>query len=120
MTGCCIQDEQDLCMEYSPKIYQLITRKYTLAILLLLDKYDKMRFNEIMRKINGITQRILSMRLKELEKAYLIRREIDKNGKTVMYSITTQGKALKNAMLMLLQLTNLLSPPNNPEKDYFC
>lgn len=114
MTGCCIQDEQDLCMEYSPKIYQLITRKYTLAILLLLDKYDKMR------KINGITQRILSMRLKELEKAYLIRREIDKNGKTVMYSITTQGKALKNAMLMLLQLTNLLSPPNNPEKDYFC
>jgi len=119
MTGCCIRDEQDLCMEYSPKIYQLITRKYTLAILLLLDKYDKMRFNEIMRKIDGITQRILSMRLKELEKAYLIRREVDKDRKAVMYSITTQGKAVKNAMIMLLQLTNLLSPTSS-EKDYFC
>jgi len=114
---CPLREDKDLCMTYNPKIFELITRKYTLTILLLLDKYGALRFNEIMRKIDGITQRSLSIRLKEMEESLLIKREIVNNRPIVInYSITTQGKAVKNAILMLLQLTNLISPT---EKDYF-
>ncbi|AWR95556.1 winged helix-turn-helix transcriptional regulator [Acidianus brierleyi] len=114
---CPLREDKDLCMTYNPKIFELITRKYTLTILLLLDKYGALRFNEIMRKIDGITQRSLSIRLKEMEESLLIKREIVNNRPIVInYSITIQGKAVKNAILMLLQLTNLISPT---EKDYF-
>jgi len=114
---CPLREDKDLCITYNPKIFELITRKYTLTILLLLDKYGALRFNEIMRKIDGITQRSLSIRLKEMEETLLIKREIVNNRPIVInYSITTQGKAVKNAILMLLELTNLISPI---EKDYF-
>lgn len=115
--GCVLKEDRELCMTYNPKIFQLITRKYTLSILMLLDKYGSLRFNELMRKIEGITQRALSIRLKEMEEAKLISRNVSKQKPiTVTYSITTQGKAVKNAILMILQLTNLIS---NNEKDYF-
>lgn len=114
---CVLKEDQELCMSYNPKIFEIITRKYTLSILMLLDKYGSLRFNELMRKINGITQRSLSIRLKEMEEVKLITRNVSKQRPvTVTYSITTQGKAVKNAMLMILQLTNLIS---NEEKDYF-
>jgi DNA-binding HxlR family transcriptional regulator len=115
--NCPLKEDKELCMIYNPKIFELITRKYTLSILLLLDKYGTLRFNEIMRKIDGITQRSLSIRLKEMEDSLLVRREVVSNKPIITnYSITTQGKAVKNAILMLLQLTILIS---SNEKDYF-
>jgi|GEM_PF-1333852 len=117
--GCCLRDDEELCTLYTPKIYDLITKKYTLTILMLLDKYGKMRFNEILRKVEGLTQRALSTRLKELEENSMIAREVvpDRTVK-VFYFLTTQGKAVKNAMLILLELTNLISPGG--ERDHFC
>ncbi|WP_236749062.1 winged helix-turn-helix transcriptional regulator [Acidianus manzaensis] len=106
---CVLKEDQELCMSYNPRIFQLLTRKYTFSVLVLLDKYGALRFNEILKKIDGMTQRALSIRLKEMEEANLISRNV-KNERpvTVYYNITTQGKAVKNAMLMILQLTTLI------------
>ncbi|ABP95098.1 MULTISPECIES: helix-turn-helix domain-containing protein [Metallosphaera] len=116
---CCLKDDGDLCTTYTPAVYDLITKKYTLSILVLLDKYGKMRFSEILRKVDGLTQRALSIRLKELEHNGIVQREVvNSRPVATIYSLTVQGRAIKNAMLILLELSNLISP--NSPKDYFC
>ncbi|BCS93154.1 winged helix-turn-helix transcriptional regulator [Metallosphaera javensis (ex Sakai et al. 2022)] len=117
--GCCLKDDGELCTTYTPAIYDLITKKYTLSILVLLDKYGKMRFSEMLRKIDGLTQRALSIRLKDLEENGIVKREvISSRPVATLYSLTVQGRAIKNAMLILLELSNLISPGS--PKDYFC
>ncbi|BFH73956.1 hypothetical protein SJAV_19000 [Sulfurisphaera javensis] len=118
MVECCIAEDKELCFLYSSKLLELIMKKYTYAILVILDKYGKMRFNEIQRKIKGLTQRTLSIRLKELEKAKLVKREVDSSEPIkVYYSITTEGKAVKNALQILISLINLL---DNNKDAYLC
>lgn len=114
---CPLKEDIELCMTYNPRIFDLVTKKYTLTILMLLEKHGTLRFNEIQRKIEGMTQRSLSIRLKEMEESSLIRREVVKSRPIIInYSITTQGRAVKNAILILLQLTALIS---QEDKDYF-
>ncbi|SAI84848.1 winged helix-turn-helix transcriptional regulator [Saccharolobus solfataricus] len=119
MTECCIKEDQDLCVLYSSKLLELIMKKYTYSILVLLDKYGKLRFNELQRKISGLTQRSLSIRLKELEKAKLVKRVVETTEPVkVYYVITTEGKAVKNAIQILVSLVNLLDNSNKDE--YLC
>ncbi|QXJ35520.1 Transcriptional regulator, HxlR family [Saccharolobus shibatae] len=95
-------------------------KKYTYSILVLLDKYGKLRFNELQRKIFGLTQRSLSIRLKELEKAKLVKRVVETTEPVkVYYMITTEGKAVKNAIQILISLVNLLDNSNNKD-EYLC
>ena len=117
MAKCCIKDEE-LCLLYSSSLFELITRKYTYAILVLLDKYGRLRFNELQKKINGITQRALSIRLKELEEKGLIKKEvIEESPIKVFYSLTTEGRAVKNALQILISIINLI---DNQKDEYLC
>ncbi|MBB5254472.1 winged helix-turn-helix transcriptional regulator [Sulfurisphaera ohwakuensis] len=118
MEECCFREDQELCIFYSSRLLELIMKKYTYAILVVLDKYGKLRFNEIQRKILGLTQRTLSIRLKELEKVKLIKRVVEPSEPVkVYYTITTEGKAVKNAMQILVSLANLL---DNNKDAYLC
>jgi len=119
MDGCCVkEDDKELCLVYSSKLFELITKKYTYTILVVLDKYGKLRFNELMRKINGITQKVLSKRLKELEEAHLVKREvITEETIKVYYSLTTEGKAVKNAIQILVGVINLI---DGKKDSYLC
>jgi len=56
-----------------------IARKWSLLILLELykGKGHKRRFSELKNCLKGITQKVLSMRLKELEKEGLIKNSVD-------------------------------------------
>ncbi|BCU68806.1 winged helix-turn-helix transcriptional regulator [Stygiolobus caldivivus] len=112
---CCIKDE-DLCMAYSSRLFELIAKKYTYAILIILDKYGRLRFNELQRKMSGITQKALSTRLKELEELKLVKREVEQEPLRVYYSLTTEGRAVKNAIQILISVINLI---DNEHKDTF-
>ena len=112
---CCINDE-DLCIAYSSRLFDLITKKYTYAILIVLDKYGRLRFNELQRKINGITKKALSTRLKELESLKLVKREVEQEPIRVYYSLTTEGRAVKNAIQILISVINLI---DGDHKDAF-
>lgn len=114
-SNCCIRDA-DLCLAYSSRLFELITKKYTYAILVILDKYGKLRFNELQRKMSGITQKALSMRLKELEALKLVEREVEKEPLRVYYSLTTEGRAVKNAIQILISVINLI---DSEHKDAF-
>jgi DNA-binding HxlR family transcriptional regulator len=61
-----------------------------------------LRFKELQREIGGITARVLSKELKELEMNKLVRREVFATAPvTVQYSLTEAGKSLKPVVMAL-------------------
>ena len=74
----------------------LINGKWKLLILYTLGKNGMTRYNELQRKIGGITYRTLSSALKELESDGLVlRTEYPQIPPKVEYSLTELGKSLK-------------------------
>ncbi len=69
--------------------------KWKPAILYLLSS-QTWRFNELSRAITGITQKMLTQQLRELEKDGLIKRKVyPEVPPKVEYSLTSYGKTLK-------------------------
>lgn len=70
--------------------------KWKSIILYYLLNEGPIRFNELQRKVNGITQRMLTKQLKDLEQDGLIRRKAyPEVPPRVEYSLTTTGKTLE-------------------------
>lgn len=64
--------------------------------------HGPLRFKELQREIGGVTARMLSKELKELEMNDLVRREVYATAPvTVEYSLTEYGKSLKPVVMAL-------------------
>ena len=73
---------------------EVIGGKWKPLIVFLLGE-QKMRFSELQRNISGITQKMLTAQLRELESDGLIDRKVfPQVPPKVEYSITTYGKTL--------------------------
>lgn len=71
---------------------RLIGDKWSLLILFIL-RDGSMRFNALVRGVEGISQKVLAATLRELERDGYIRREvIDTSPPCVEYSLTAMGK----------------------------
>lgn len=68
--------------------------KWKIPILLSLSS-GKKRFKEIQRDINGITAKMLSRELKELEMNHIILRTVNNSSFGVEYSVTVYCKSLE-------------------------
>ncbi|MEK6958948.1 MAG: helix-turn-helix domain-containing protein [archaeon] len=85
-------------MDYSCTIYKtadFIGKKWTLLILLELCKGDKVcRYQELKKSLPGITAKVLSQRLKELEHEGLVKKRIDSSSYPIKceYSLTKAGQ----------------------------
>ena len=80
----------------------IITGKWKLHILLYLCQEQKIRFNELKRKLSGISNNALSKCLKELEDANVVQRiQYNEIPPKVEYSLTELGKSLKPTMISL-------------------
>lgn len=77
---------------------ELIGKRWTGAILCALLERP-MRFAELAQSVDGLSDRLLSERLKELEAEGLVRREVHA-GKPVRveYSLTEKGSSLRPAV----------------------
>lgn len=72
----------------------IVVGKWKLYIIFHLRLGPK-RFNELQKEIHGITPRMLSKELKDLEQNHLVKREVfDTSPVTVVYSVTEHGKSL--------------------------
>lgn len=72
--------------------------KWKLQIIIALTFGDK-RFKEISNEVSGITDRMLSKELKDLEVNQLVKRTVhDSFPPIVEYSITEHGKSLANVI----------------------
>ena len=78
---------------------ELIGRRWTGAILYALADEGSLRFAELKECVPGMSDRLLSTRLKELEAAGLVRREVQSGPRVrVSYELTRKGDSLKPVM----------------------
>jgi DNA-binding HxlR family transcriptional regulator len=74
---------------------ELIGRRWAGAILYALTD-GPLRFAELKESVPGMSDRLLSCRLKELEQAGLVRREVQVGTRTrVSYELTAKGNSLE-------------------------
>ncbi len=76
------------------QVLDRIGDKWAVLILIMLDR-ETLRFNELRRRIESISQKMLSQTLKSLERDGLVRREVFATVPvTVEYSLTDLGRTL--------------------------
>jgi DNA-binding HxlR family transcriptional regulator len=86
-----------LCPRFHQAI-ELIGRRWTGAIIRILLPGPR-RFNEILSAVPGISDRLLTERLRELEVADIIRREVCATSPVrVVYHLTTRGRQLEEPL----------------------
>lgn len=74
----------------------VLNGKWKISIISSICYYNKRRFSDILGDIDGISNKMLSKELKELELNQLIRRTVlDTQPVTVQYELTAHGKSLQ-------------------------
>lgn len=74
----------------------VLNGKWKIAILSSICFYNKRRFSDILNDVHGISNRMLSKELKELEVNLLIKRTVlDTQPITVQYQLTEHGLTLR-------------------------
>ncbi|MBI4170974.1 MAG: helix-turn-helix transcriptional regulator [Candidatus Aenigmarchaeota archaeon] len=94
---------------YCPKPLEqaaiFLSKKWTLSIIVTIGNFGTLRFNDLLKRIEGVTQKTLSERLKELGQYNLLARQaFPEKPPRVEYSLTRNGQKVRRAVLPLLQL----------------
>jgi DNA-binding HxlR family transcriptional regulator len=77
----------------------LIGNKWKILILRELFRNGRMRFNQLHRAIDGITQKVLSEKLKQMEASgFVLREAFSEVPPRVEYSLTSLGRTLLPVM----------------------
>lgn len=87
----------DLCPRFHQAV-ELIGRRWTGAVIQVL-MAGPLRFNELLAAVPGISDRLLTERLRELEAKDIIVREVSACSPVrVVYSLTERGSELNEAL----------------------
>ncbi len=90
----------------SRKVLELIASKWVLLIFPALDG-GPMRNSELLRRIEGISQKVLTQTLKELERNGLVTRcDLETSSPHVEYELSPLGKSLSTTLVALDRWTN--------------
>lgn len=88
------------------QLVALLGEKWTLLVLGALSKAPTLRYKELQRAISGISQRMLTLRLKRLEENGLVQRTIFASvPPRVEYQLTSLGLTLIHPVQALLDWT---------------
>ena len=103
MTG---QDETETCICPLGGIIELISKKWALLVINTIGNKGTLRFNQIMKTLEGINPKTLSSRLREIEGYGLIeRRSYAEIPPRVEYTLTDEGEELRKAIEPLMEWT---------------
>ncbi|MEL7005570.1 MAG: helix-turn-helix domain-containing protein [Bacteroidota bacterium] len=81
--------------------------KWKPVIIWLLLLNEVMRFNELDKAIGGISQKMLSQQLKDLEKINIVnRKSYPVIPPKVEYRLTEKGKSLKDNLTLIMEWSN--------------
>jgi DNA-binding HxlR family transcriptional regulator len=98
-------DGKGVCPHFHAAI-ELIGKRWTGAIICALTA-GPLRFGELARAVPGLSDRLLSQRLRELEEEGLVGREVEAGTPVrVTYSLTKKGTELRPAIAELRQWAN--------------
>jgi DNA-binding HxlR family transcriptional regulator len=99
-TGCiCKPESGGVCSCQIEGVIELLGRRCGMLIFTIIGNFGKVRYSDLEKKLEGISPRTLSDRLKELEGAGLISREVfEEIPLRVEYSLTQTGVGLMGAL----------------------
>lgn len=85
-------------------IIDVVSKKWTICIISVLEEKKPLRYNEIKNKLGEISPKSLSDNLKLLEKRGLVERKVYPDiPPRVEYTLTKDGKELKMALMPLVR-----------------
>jgi DNA-binding HxlR family transcriptional regulator len=110
--------ERSPCCSLYHHAVELIGRRWTGAILLVLVEAGPLRFSEIRVLVPDVSDRLLSERLKELEAEEIVLRSVyDETPVRVEYELTAKGKALQPALKALKRWSHDYCPDAAARRD---
>ncbi len=85
-------------------VASFLSKKWTLSVLVTIGNFSTLRFNQILCRVEGISAKVLSARLKELEKQKLVKRTVFlEKPPRVEYELTKKGTKLYQAIVPLMR-----------------
>jgi DNA-binding HxlR family transcriptional regulator len=101
--GCKMRSATGYCPRPLETASAFLSRKWTISIVITIGNYDILRFNQIQNRLENVTAKTLTERLKELEKEGIVKRKVYAEiPPRVEYSLTRKGKALQRALVPLI------------------
>lgn len=81
-----------------------LSKKWTISIIITIGNFNRLRFNGILNKVQGITAKTLAERLKELKDLGILKRIFyNEIPPKVEYELTNEGKKLMKAITPLIE-----------------
>lgn len=100
----CTSHEGDICLCSIEGIMGILSKKWALLIISTIGNNQKLRYNELEKKLGEISPKTLADRLKELKNAGLIKREtFAEIPPRVEYSLTKEGAELRDTISPLMK-----------------
>lgn len=102
---CCrMKSVKGYCPKPLESISGYLSKKWTMSIIITIGNFKILRFNDLLGRMEGATAKILSSRLRELEKEGVItRRAFNEIPPRVEYELTKSGEKLVNVLNPLIK-----------------
>jgi len=102
--GCKMKGVKGYCPRPLECAASFLSKKWTLSVLVTIGNFGTLRFNHILDRVEGISPKMLSDRLSELETQKLVKRTVFlEKPPRVEYELTTRGKTLYEAIIPLMR-----------------
>ena len=103
----CEEEGREVCLCPLEGIMAIISKKWSIHIIAVIGNNRRLRYTKIMAKLEGISPKSLSDRLKDLEAAGLVKREaFAEIPPRVEYTLTRDGEELRDAIIPLMNWVN--------------
>ena len=97
-------DGGDISITKSEGVLKILGKKYSLLIIGILGNNAAMSFNDIKKSVGCPRSNLLSLRLKEMSNAGIMKRNVmDSHPVSVKYSLTENGKELRENLIPLFK-----------------
>ncbi|MDE1825609.1 MAG: helix-turn-helix transcriptional regulator [Candidatus Micrarchaeota archaeon] len=85
-------------------VINIIGKKWSILIIAVLGNSKKMRFNEIMNELKGITPKTLADTLKQFQSFGIVyKKQFNETPPRVEYSLTRDGEKLRNSIVPVVE-----------------
>jgi len=102
--GCKMRSATGYCPRPLEAASAFLSKKWTISIVITVGNFKKLRFNDIERRLENITAKTLTERLKELEaEKIILRKAYSEIPPKVEYSLTKKGTLLMKALIPLIK-----------------